>query len=88
MSKYRRRVKRCNTHKCRGDEICTAKQDLVIAVDGSGSLTETGFKTLKDFSAKLVDRYMGMYYGVEAVKVGVVQFGNGEILKDGSIANA
>jgi len=31
---------------------------------------------------------MGVYYGHEDLKIGVVQFGNGEILADGSIARA
>jgi len=30
----------CNTQPCVGDEICIANQDLVIALDGSGSLRE------------------------------------------------
>lgn len=29
---------KCNTQDCVGDEICIAKQDLVIALDASGSL--------------------------------------------------
>jgi len=31
---------------------------------------------------------MGMYFGFEDMKIAVVQFGNGEILSDGSIADA
>ena len=39
----------CNTQECVGDEIWMAMQDLVIAVDSSGSLRESGFETVKKF---------------------------------------
>merc|ERR1719443_2343537 len=87
-SKIRYGIKKCNTHACNGDEVCIAKQDLVLAIDGSGSLQQSGFDILKKFAATFVDRYKGMYYGYEDAKIAVVQFGNGEILADGSIANA
>merc|ERR1719473_1324432 len=87
-SKHRYGLKKCNEHDCNGDEICVATQDLVIAIDASGSLRETGFKTIKGFTARLMDKYMGMYYGEDDMKIAVVQFGNGEILSDGGIANA
>merc|ERR550514_512403 len=51
-------IKDCNVHECVGDEICIAKQDLVLAIDGSGSLAESGWKIIKDFAAKHVDKYM------------------------------
>merc|ERR1719248_150919 len=78
-SHFRFRKKKCNVHDCNGDEICIAKQDLIIAIDGSGSMQEASFKVLKNFAATLVSKYQGEYYGAEAMKVGVVQFGNGEI---------
>ena len=87
-SKIRYGIKECNSHECVGDEICVAKQDLVLAIDGSGSLQESGWKILKGFTAKLLDKYMGMYFGYEDMKIGVVQFGNGEIKSDGSVADA
>merc|ERR1719217_1467830 len=87
-SKLRYGLRKCNSHDCRGDEVCIAKQDLVISIDSSGSLREKGFKILKDFSAGLIDRYMGMYFGYEDMKIGVVQFGNGEIKDDSSISDA
>merc|ERR1719473_1979299 len=87
-SKARYNIRRCNKHRCRGDEFCVAKQDLVISIDGSGSLTEARFKILKKFVAAYIDKNMGKYYGLEDMKIGVVQFGNGQILKDGSIAEA
>jgi hypothetical protein len=84
----RYRIKKCNVHKCNGDEVCIAKQDLIISIDGSGSLTEARFKIMKDFVAGYIGKYMGKYYGLDDMKIGVVQFGNGEIMPDGSIAEA
>jgi uncharacterized protein YegL len=63
--------------------VCIAHQDLVIAVDGSGSVREAGFKILKKFLAKLLSRYETEYFGAEAVKIGIVLFGNGVIMRDG-----
>jgi hypothetical protein len=87
-SKYRYRKRTCNTHDCTGDEICVAKQDLVLAIDASGSLQEDGFKIIQGFAVKLMEKYKGEYFGYEEMQVGIVQFGNGEILPDGSIAKA
>merc|ERR1719450_751623 len=87
-SKYRYRMKKCNTHDCTGDEICVAKQDLVMAIDASGSLQEDGFKVIKGFSVKFLEKYKGSYFGYEDMKIGIVQFGNGEIMPDGSVSKA
>ena len=38
----------CNEQPSLGDEICMANQDLVLASDGSGSLQEDSFATLRD----------------------------------------
>jgi hypothetical protein len=78
----------CNTHCCNEDEICIAKQDLVIAIDGSGSLRESGFKIIRDFAAELIDRYKSKYFSADAVKIGVVLFGQGEVMEDGTISAA
>jgi len=82
-SRYRYGKQQCNTQDCNGDEICIAVQDLVIAVDGSGSLQESGFKILKGYVGKLLERYETEYFGEPAVKLGVVLFGNGVIMPDG-----
>merc|ERR1719310_376478 len=87
-SKIRFGLRKCNSHPCAGDEICIAKQDLVIAVDGSGSISEKGFDVIKGFVSRLVDRYKGEYFGSTEMQIGVVHFGNGEIMDDGSIAMA
>merc|ERR1719454_1270640 len=87
-SRIRYGIKKCNAFDCRGDEVCIAKQDLVLAIDASGSLREDGYKILKDFAAGLIDKYMGKYYGYEDMRIGVVQFGNGEIMDDGTVSDA
>jgi uncharacterized protein YegL len=69
----------CNPQDCQGDEICVAQQDLVLAIDGSGSLREEGFVVVRDFASNLTDKYRDMYYGMEDMKLGIVQFGNGHL---------
>merc|ERR1719487_2342505 len=81
-SRYRYRKAMCNTHACNGDEICIAKQDLIIAVDGSGSVRESGFKILKEYTSALLNRYQMQYYGMPAMKIGIVLFGNGVLIPD------
>jgi uncharacterized protein YegL len=85
-SHFRRDEEACNIHACIGDEICIAKQDLVLALDGSGSMRPEGFEAVKEFAANLTTRYKTEYYGDEAMQVGVVVFGNGaiETAADGS----
>lgn len=78
----------CNSQDCIGDELCIAQQDLIIAIDGSGSLREPGFETLRDFAVTLIDRYQGKYFGQDAMRVGVILFGNGEVLEDGTVSTA
>jgi len=82
-SRYRYAKASCNEQRCTGDEVCVANQDLVIAVDGSGSIREGGFDILKKFVETLLKRYETMYWGGEAVKIGIVLFGNGVIMPDG-----
>jgi len=73
----------CNIQDCVGDEICIAVQDLVIAVDGSGSVQEGGFDKLRNFALDLLSKYQAEYFGSGAMKVGLVEFGNGIIMPDG-----
>merc|ERR1740138_1280712 len=82
-SKQRFREQECNVQDCVGDEICIAQQDLLIAVEGSGSVREGGFNTLRNFALDLVAKYESTYFGSQAMKVGVVEFGNGIIMEDG-----
>jgi hypothetical protein len=60
-----------------------ALQDLVSAIDGSGSIRDAGFATLKMFVKRLLGRYQTEYWGDAAVKLGIVLFGNGVIMPDG-----
>jgi len=73
---------KCNTQACVGDELCIAQMDFVVALDGSGSLREKGYEILKEFTARLIERFKGEAYEAEAASVGVVQFGNGMVLPD------
>ena len=58
-------------------------QDLIIDLDGSGSLQEAGFGILKSWVGKLLGKYKTHYYGQEKVRLGIVLFGNGVIMPDG-----
>ena len=71
--------KPCNTHDCLGAEVCTARQDLVLMGDQSGSLRKEGAEILRDFIATLTGRSPSMYSGVEDMRLGVVAFGNGSL---------
>eukprot|EP00928_Gymnodinium_smaydae_P012916 TRINITY_DN14716_c0_g5_i1.p1 TRINITY_DN14716_c0_g5~~TRINITY_DN14716_c0_g5_i1.p1 ORF type:complete len:979 (+),score=209.38 TRINITY_DN14716_c0_g5_i1:73-3009(+) len=85
ISKERLQRQSCNTQACVGDEVCVAARDVVIAIDGSGSITEKGFDVLKEFALKIVARFRARAYGQEAVNVAIVQFGNGHL--QGSIVS-
>jgi uncharacterized protein YegL len=69
----------CNEDACVGDEVCIASMDVVILIDSSGSLSQKGFDILKNLASKILDRLKSTSYGNEAVRVGVVQFGNGHL---------
>jgi len=81
-SRYRFKERECNTAMCVGDEDCIAQMDFAVLLDGSGSMREPGYDILKEFAARLIERFKGEAYEAEAAKVGVVQFGNGQILPD------
>ena len=54
----------------------------------AAALKESGFKVLKESAATLLSKYHGQYFGMWDMKIGVVQFGQGEIMAGGSIAGA
>lgn len=83
FSAMRRKVQGCNKQNCNGDEICIAKQDVVMGIDASGSFTPDSFKVLITFAKALLTRYEFKYRGENAVSLGLMQFGNGEIAADG-----
>jgi len=78
----------CNTQSCIGDEVCIAKIDIVIAIDASGSITAAGFEVLQEFAAKFLERLQPTAYGTDAVRVAVVQFGNGHLSDQGVVSDA
>jgi len=87
-NRARFRTRRCNTQACKGDEKCVAKQDLLILLDASGSLRASGFEVLRDFAGYLTKKYESSYLGSTAMRVGVILFGNGRLMPDGSIQSA
>jgi len=50
---------------------CKSKLDLVLTLDGSGSISAADWKTAKQFSTNLVDAFT---FGPENTRVGAVQF--------------
>jgi len=66
----------CNTQACTPGEFapylrCTSKIDLVLMLDGSGSLREAGFTHVKHAAEKLID---AMEMGAESVVLSVLLF--------------
>ena len=76
-------TQKCNTQPCVGDEICIASQDLIIAKDGSGSLREGGFNSLKKYAFDLLSRCHSPYLGARAMKNWLMEFDNGIIAPGG-----
>merc|ERR1711939_495865 len=64
---------------CVGDEECIAVMDMIIGIDGSGSISEKGFDIMKTFAKTLLARFRTEAYGNGAVNVAVIQFGNGKL---------
>lgn len=60
----------------------------MIAVDGSGSITARGFEVFKTFAAKLVRRLQPEVYGNPGIRVGVVQYGNGQVSSSWVVSDA
>lgn len=81
-SDIRSQVKACNTHLCSGQEECYAMQDLVLVIDSSSSVTAANFPVVKDYVAHLVSRYKGDVTGNELMKIGILQFGNGQVVQE------
>jgi uncharacterized protein YegL len=67
----RQQAAACNTLACPPDLLCTDQQDMVVLIDGSGSLGSDGFDTFKAFVANLLKR---ISFGKTAAKGGVVVF--------------
>merc|ERR1719235_2308334 len=63
----------CNTMDCPQDLVCTAQMDMLVLIDGSGSVNwyEPGFEQERSFTKKLFEL---MSFGAEGAKAGVILF--------------
>merc|ERR1719352_144632 len=63
----------CNTMDCPQDLVCTAQLDMLVLVDGSGSVNwyGPGFENERSFTKKLFEL---MSFGAEGAKAGVILF--------------
>merc|ERR1719235_138040 len=63
----------CNTMDCPQDLVCTAQLDMLVLIDGSGSVNwyEPGFEQERSFTKKLFEL---MSFGAEGAKAGVILF--------------
>jgi len=87
-SSHRYEMQDCNAHACIGDEICIANQDLILNIDGSGSVNAENWLLITNFTGELLKRYQATYYHAPAVRLGVTLYGNGVIEADGTISKA
>jgi uncharacterized protein YegL len=78
----------CNMQQCIGDEVCVETMDVVLLIDGSGSLTQRGFEVLQNYTIEIVKKLKANSYGHEAMRVGIVQFGNGHLGSDNVVSDA
>lgn len=92
-SRLRWRRKVCNDVDCLGDEKCAAEMDLIIAVDGSGSLSahegqggdEAGWKIVQNFTEEFLTKMWATEDGTMErdgngkMRIGLLQFGNGAL---------
>jgi hypothetical protein len=61
----------CNTLECPPSPICVAMQDVVLAVDVSGSLKQSGFDTMMTFVKDLTSLYT---LGVNETQMGLLEY--------------
>lgn len=62
----RLQFQKCNANPCpQGPLKCTANDDILIVVDSSGSLSEIGFKSLKDLA-----KHLGLMYAPTTSDIG------------------
>jgi uncharacterized protein YegL len=77
----RKQAEVCNAYTCPPELLCTDKQDILVLMDGSGSLGSDGFDAIKAFVASLFKR---MSFGKTTAKGGAVVFSS-EITKISSL---
>jgi uncharacterized protein YegL len=63
--------KPCNDFKCDNNVACDSKVDLLLLLDGSGSVRSRGFKKEKQFAEDLLGR---MSLGEDGAKAGYIKF--------------
>merc|ERR1719335_848428 len=63
--------KPCNDFKCDNNVACDSKVDLLLLLDGSGSVRSRGFKKEKKFAEDLLSR---MSIGEDGAKAGYIKF--------------
>jgi uncharacterized protein YegL len=61
----------CNMEACPPNLVCTSKADIVLVLDGSGSVRTNGFAATKLFARNLVER---MDVGENSTKIGLIRF--------------
>jgi len=61
----------CNTLKCPKNPKCAGKQDIVLAVDVSGSMKQEGYDMMKQFVAEFFDSYL---IDEDHAKFGIIEF--------------
>jgi len=61
----------CNDDACDNNVVCGSKIDLVLLLDGSGSVRSKGFKQELEFADSLLSR---MHYGEDFGKAAVIKF--------------
>jgi len=63
----------CNEFECPPEPICIAQQDVILAVDVSGSLRKSGFETVTNFVKDLTSLYS---LGENFTNFGILEFSN------------
>jgi len=71
MSEERFEQQECNTMECPPEPVCIAKQDVVLAVDVSGSFKQEGFDTMMKFVQELTSLYI---LGVNETQIGALEY--------------
>merc|ERR1719476_301789 len=82
-SSTRHEYKSCAQKSCYGDEVCQDRLDIVVAIDGSGSLTRLGFDVVKRFAKTFLQKFAN----TTDKRWHLVGFGNG-VLDNGTVSAA
>jgi len=69
--KTRFEERQCNTDSCPPNLVCNSKADILVVLDGSGSVRKPGFAAEKLFAHNLIDR---LDVGENTTKIGLIRF--------------